>query len=42
LDAVHPTKCIAIRDDRHVIEIVARKVPSKNGERWYRVVLEGR
>lgn len=41
LEAIHPLKCLAIRDDRYVVAISTRKYVSENGGRWYRVVLEG-
>jgi hypothetical protein len=40
LKPIHPSKPLAIRDDRNVVEIIARKLPSEDGNRWYRVVLE--
>jgi hypothetical protein len=41
LEGIHPLKCIGIHDDRYVMSISARKLASENGERWYRVVVEG-
>ena len=41
LAEIQPKRCIAIRDDREVMEISARKVISQSGEPWYRVTLLG-
>jgi hypothetical protein len=41
LAPIHPSKTIALHDDRNVVEIVARKVASETGESWYQVVLVG-
>jgi hypothetical protein len=40
-ESIHPQKRIAISDDRHIVEISARKVASEDGTRWYRVLLQG-
>ena len=42
LEAIHPSKCIAIRDDREVIEITARKIAEESSEPRYRVILRGK
>lgn len=41
LAAIEPSRCIAIRDDREVMEILARKIAEESAEPWYRVTLVG-
>jgi hypothetical protein len=38
---IGPSRCIAIRDDRHVVEIAARKLGDDSSVPWYAVTLEG-
>ena len=38
---IDPSRCIAIRDDREVVEIIARKIGDESAEPWYTVTLIG-
>lgn len=41
LEPIHPSLPIAFLDDRNILQINARKVPSDADERWYRVIVSG-
>ena len=41
LSEIHPSRCIAIRDDSAIVSIRAEKLFGRGDELWFEIVLEG-